>query len=196
MASLVNLSYQNSALIGFSVYYRVYSSEGGDKKPQTSFDESDISLGRINTLLVAPPLTARSLKACITKVEGLVTPGHALYKDMELFQDINSDTAMNDTDVISFQGDNLAYPGSDEGNPVAIVNAMASSTADQKMPGKVLSEYPLDSAATNRALSDRPNSQFTKRARITWVTVAEIFRFSSYSISLQATKETNPLGSQ
>ena len=195
-ASLVHISYPNSTLISFAVYYRVYSSEGGDKKAQTSFDESDASLGCINTLLVAPPLTAGSLKACIAKVEGLVTPGHALYKDMELFQDINSDTAMSDTDVISFQGDSLAYPGSDEGNPVAVVNATASSTADQKTPGNVLSKYPLDSAATNRALSDRPNSQFTKRARITWVTVAEIFRFSSYSIPLQATKETNPPGSQ
>ena len=54
---------------------------------KTSFDESDISLGHINALFIAPPHTAGSLKACIVKVEGLVTPGHALYKDMELFQD-------------------------------------------------------------------------------------------------------------
>ena len=196
-ASLVDISCRYTVLISFVVYYRVYLSEGkGDEKAKTFFDESDISLGRINTLLIAPPLTAGSLKACIAKVEGLVTPGHALYKDMELFQDINSDTAMSDTDVISFQGDNLAYPGSDEGNPVAIVNATASSTADRKTPGKVLSQNSLGSATTNRALSDRPNSQFTKRARITWVTVTEIFRFPSYSILLQATKETNPPGSQ
>jgi hypothetical protein len=107
------------------------------------------------------------LKACIAKVEGLVTPGHALYKDMELFQDMTSDTAMSDTDVISFQGD--TYPGSDEGDPVALVNATANTAADQKAkptPGKVLSEYPLDTAATNRALSDGPDSKFTKRARL------------------------------
>jgi hypothetical protein len=105
------------------------------------------------------------LKAHIAKVEGLVTPGHALYKDMQLFQDMNSDAAMSDTDVISFQGD--TYPGSDEGDPVALVNATANMAADQKAkptPGKVFSEYPLDTAATNCALSD---SNFTKRARLT-----------------------------
>ena len=102
------------------------------------------------------------------KVEGLVTPGHALYKDMELFQDMNSDTAMSDTDVISFLGD--TYPGSDEGDPLALVNATADTAADQKVkptPGKVLSEYPLDTAATNPTHSDGPDSNFTKRAHLT-----------------------------
>ena len=167
-ACLVDISYPNSALISFSVYYRVYSSEGGDIKANTSFDESDISLGRINTLLIAPPHTAGSLKACIAKVEGLVTPGHALYKGMELFQDMNSDAAMSDTDVISFQDD--TYPGSDEGDPVALANAITDTSADQKAKptsGKVLSEYPPDTVATNCALSDGPDSKFTNRARLT-----------------------------
>ena len=64
---------------------------------------------------------------------------------MELFQDTNSDAAMSDTDVISFQGD--TYLGSDEGDPVALVNATADTAADKKakpIPGKVQSEYPLD----------------------------------------------------
>ena len=169
-ASLVNVSYHNSVLITFAVYYRVYLSEReGEEKAKTSFDESDISLGRINTLFIAPPHTAGSLKACIAKVEGLVTPGHALYKDMELFQDMCGDAAMSDTDVISFQGD--TYPGSDEGDPVALANATANTTVDQKVkdtPGKVLGEYPLDIAATNRTLSDRPDLKFTKRARLTY----------------------------
>ncbi|EDR07291.1 uncharacterized protein LACBIDRAFT_299041 [Laccaria bicolor S238N-H82] len=102
------------------VYYRIYSSEGkGDTKAKTSFDESDISLGRINLLFIAPPHTAGSLKACIAKVEGVVTPGHPLYKHVKLFEDMNGDTAMSDTDVISFQGD--TYPGSDADDPVALV---------------------------------------------------------------------------
>ena len=162
-ASLVDVSYPNSALISFAVYYRVYSSQGGDQKAKTSFDESDISLGRLNTLFIAPPHTAGSLKARIAQVEDLVWPGHALYKDMGLFQDINSDAAMSDTNVISFQGD--TYPGSDEDDPVVLVNA--TSNADKPASGKVLSEYPLDTAATNRALSDGPDSKFTKRARLT-----------------------------
>ena len=83
------------------------------------------------------------MKAHIAKVEGLVTAGHALYKDMELFQDANNDAAMSDTDVISFQGD--TYPGSDEGDPVALVNATTNTAADEKAkptPGKILGEYP------------------------------------------------------
>ena len=94
-ASLVDISYSYSALISFTVYYRVYLSGGkGDKKAKTSFDESDNSLGRINSLFIAPPHTARCLKAYIAKVEGLVMPGHAVYKDMELFRDTDSDAAM------------------------------------------------------------------------------------------------------
>ena len=170
MASLVDISYPNSALISFAVYYRVYISErDGEDKAKMSFDESDISLGRINTLFIAPPHTVGSLKACIAKVEGLITPGHALYKDMELFEDMNSDTAMSDTNIISFQGD--TYPGSDEGNPVALVNAITNTAVDQKAkprPGKVLHEYPLDALATHYALLDGPDSKFTKHAQLTW----------------------------
>ena len=138
---LVDVSYLYNALISFAVYYRVYLSEGeADEGAKTSFDESDVSLGRINTLSIAPPHTAGSLKACIAKVEGLVTPGHALYKDMELFENMNGDAAMSDADVISFLGD--AYPGSHEGDPVALVNATVNTAADQKAKpasGNVLS---------------------------------------------------------
>ena len=167
-ASPLEVSYPNSILISFAVYYRVYSSEGGDKKARTSFDESDTSLGRINILLITPPHTAGSLKACIANVESLVTPGHALYKDMELFRKIDSDAAMGDADVISFQDDTC--PGCDEDDPVALVNATANTAADQKVKptsDKVLSQYPLDTAATKRALSDGPDSNFTKRGRLT-----------------------------
>ena len=85
---------------------------------------------------------------------------------MELFQDVNSEAAMSDTDIISFQGD--TYPGSDEDDPVALVNAATNTAADQKVKptsGNVLSKYPVDTAATNHALLDGPDSKFTKRAR-------------------------------
>ena len=158
-ASVVVVSCPFSPLISFAVYYRVYLSRGkGDEKAKTFFDESDISLGCINSLFIAPPHTTGSLKACIAKVEGLVMPGHALYKDMELFQNIDSDTIMSDTNVISFQGD--AYSGSDEDNPVALVNATTNTAADQKaklIP--VSSGYSLRTllGATNHALSDGPD---------------------------------------
>ena len=86
---------------------------------------------------------------------------------MELFEDMSSDAAMSDTDVISFQGD--IYPGNDEGDPVALVNATANTAVEQKAKptsGKVHSDYPPDTAVTNRALSDGPDSKFTKRARV------------------------------
>ena len=168
MASLVDVSYPNSALISFAIYYHVNSSEGGDQKAKTSFDETDISLGHLNTLFIMPPHTAVPLKACIAQVEDLVCLGHALYKDMELIQNISSDAAMSDTDIISFQGD--IYLSSDEDDPVALVNATANLTVDQKAKhtsGKLLSEYPLDTAATNHALSDAPNSIFMKHAQLT-----------------------------
>ena len=137
------MSLTHSALISFTVYYCVYLSGGkGDKKARTSFDESDISLGRINTLFIAPPRTAGCLKACITKVEGLATLSHACYKDMELFKDVNSDTTMNDMDVISFLDD--TYTGSDRGNPIALVNAN----------GNVFSQYQQHRASANHFLSD------------------------------------------
>ncbi|EDR07299.1 uncharacterized protein LACBIDRAFT_328169 [Laccaria bicolor S238N-H82] len=163
VSHLIDDSYPNRALMSFAVHYRVYSSKGGDQKAKTSFDQTDISLGRINTLFIAPPHTAGSLKARIAQVEGLITPGHALYKDMELFQDTDSDAAMNDTDIISFQGDN--YPGGDEGDPVALVNATTNTAADQKT--KPTSKPTPDTAATHRALSDGPDSQFTKPAQLT-----------------------------
>ena len=118
MASLVYVSYPNSALISFAIYYHVNSSEG-DQEAKTSFDETDISLGCLNTLFITPPHTAGSLKARIAQVEDLVCLGHALYKDMELFQNISSDTATSDTNVIYFQGD--TYPGHDEDDPIALV---------------------------------------------------------------------------
>ncbi|EDR07302.1 uncharacterized protein LACBIDRAFT_328174 [Laccaria bicolor S238N-H82] len=164
---------------------KIHHGGKGDQKAKTCFDERDISLGRINTLFIAPPHTAGSLKLCIENVEGLVTPGHALYKDMELFKDTDSDTAMNDTDVISFQGD--TYPaGSDQGNPVALVNATTNTAADQDegdhvapvnattnratdqkakpTPGKVLSEYPLDTAPTNRFFNQMDQIQNSRDA--------------------------------
>ena len=64
MASVVNLSYPNSALINFAVYYRVYPLGGkAEEKAKTSFDESDISLGRIiaSTPSSSLPLTPLGL---------------------------------------------------------------------------------------------------------------------------------------
>ena len=76
-ASPLEVSYPNSVLINFAVYYRVYSSEGGDKKLRTSFDASDTSLVQIKTIVVAPmklffcyhPLLLKDLFISITSRE-------------------------------------------------------------------------------------------------------------------------------
>ena len=130
-------------------------------------------------------------------MEGLVTPGHALYKGMELFQDMNSDAAMSDTDVISFHDD--TYPGSDEGDPVALSNATADPAADQKAKptsGKVLSEYPPDTGNSFRWTRFKFHETRSVNLYFQWVTDPEIIQFSSFSIPLQITKEYNPPGYQ
>ena len=163
----------NSAVnVSFAVHYRVYSSEG-DEKSKTSFDESDASLGRINTLLVAPPRTVGSLKACIAKIEGLVTPGHALYNDMELFEDMGSKTSTNDSDFLSFIGD--TYPGSNEWDPVALVNAafnvpvheresMVSPLRSQVKPPEAIDK--LHTLVAQYQIVSDPDPTFTKTARL------------------------------
>ncbi|KIK05991.1 hypothetical protein K443DRAFT_319185 [Laccaria amethystina LaAM-08-1] len=77
---------------------------------------------------------------------------------MELFEDLNSDAAMSDIYVISFQGD--TYPGSDEDDPVALVNA-----------------------AVDQPAQDEPDSKFTKRARITTTSGYEINKPAWLSIN-------------
>jgi hypothetical protein len=163
----------NSAVnVNFAVHYRVYSSEG-DETSKTSFEESDASLGRINTLLVAPPRTVGSLKACIAKIEGLVTPGHALYEGMELFEDMGSKTSMNDSDFLSFLGD--TYPGSNEWDPVALVNAAFNVPVPERESIVSLLRSPVNPpedidklhtlVARYQIISD-PDPKFTKTARV------------------------------
>lgn len=153
------------------VHYRVYSSEG-DERSKTSFVESDASLGRINTLLVAPPRTVGSLKACIAKMEGLVIPGHALYEDMELFEDMGSKTSMNGSHFLSFLGD--TYPGSNEWDPVALVNAafnvpvheresISPLRSEAKPPEDIDKLHTL--VAQYQIVSD-PDPTFTQTARL------------------------------
>ena len=80
---------------------------------------------------------------------------------MELFKDVNSDTTMNDMDVISFL-DNT-YAGSNGGNPVALVNANSN----------VFNWYQQHQASVNHFLSDGSDSNFMKWGQLIYTHVEE-----------------------
>ena len=81
---------------------------------KTAFDMDDPSLGRIDTLSIAPPQTLASLKSQVMKTEGLVN------QKIQLFEDMDGEVPMNDADThISFQ--TQVYLGHDEDQPITIV---------------------------------------------------------------------------
>ena len=65
----------------------------------TAFDRNDTSLGRVDTLSVAPPYTVASLKLRIVKAEGI------LCRKIRLFEDPDGETLMKDVDKLSFLAD-------------------------------------------------------------------------------------------
>ena len=95
----------------FSVYYRVYDDDG-EIVSKTSFDENNLSLGRVNTLSVPPPQTVFSLKNRIIISEDLSGD------NVQLFEDEASNSAMNDSDSLTLLSD--MFPGFTEDCPIAI----------------------------------------------------------------------------
>ena len=93
------------------MYYRVYDDDSG-AVPKTSFDENDLSLGRVSTLSVPPPHTVSSLKNLIVMSEGI--SGH----NVQLFGDEGSESAMNDSDALTLLSD--TFPGFTEDRSIAI----------------------------------------------------------------------------
>jgi hypothetical protein len=100
------------------VYYRLYDDDG-EAVSKTSFDESDPSLGRINTFTIPPPHTVASLKDCLVHVEGV--SGH----DVQLLENEDGEVTLNDGDAIAFLTDN--FPGSKEGQPIVFTFAQSAS---------------------------------------------------------------------
>ena len=81
---------------------------------KTAFDTDDSSLGRIDTLSIAPPQTLASLRSQVMSAEGLVN------QKIQLFEDMDGEVPMNDTaSHISFQ--TQVYPRHDEDQPITIV---------------------------------------------------------------------------
>ena len=95
------------------MYYRLYD-EGGEISSKTSFDDTDSSLGRLDTLCISPPYTALSLKYCITEAEGVSSD-----RVCNLFEDEGGESTLKDGDTVALFSNN--YPGITKEEPVAIV---------------------------------------------------------------------------
>ena len=95
-----------------SVHYRVFDNNG-EATSKTSFDETDTALGRVDVLSIALPYTVASLKRRLMKAEEISDP------NPQLFEDEDSNTAMNDGDTITLCA--KSFPGITEDEPIAIV---------------------------------------------------------------------------
>ena len=96
------------------VYYRVYD-EDGESPSKTTFDHSEPCLGRIDTLSVPPPYTISSLKRCLIQAEKYAD------RELQLFEEDDGETMMNDSDRIALHADTY-FLGSSEDNPIALVS--------------------------------------------------------------------------
>ena len=104
----------------FSVYYRVYDNDGGAVS-KTSFNESDPSLGHVNTLSVLPPHTVSCLKNFIIRSKGI--SGH----NVQLFEDEGSESAMNDSVALNLSD---TFPGIIEDQPIAITYELGAKNGE------------------------------------------------------------------
>ena len=111
MVRAITLSFAERPQV-YLVYYRVYD-DVGEITSKTHFDRDDTSLGRIDVLSIAPPRTASCLKSRLLKAED------SLGDDAQLFEEMGSDSPMDNTDLLTLLGDD--YPGSTEDRPMAIV---------------------------------------------------------------------------
>ncbi|KIJ94173.1 hypothetical protein K443DRAFT_12337 [Laccaria amethystina LaAM-08-1] len=76
------------------IHYRVYN-ESGETASTRSFNENDVSLGRVNVLRVPLPHTAASLKTYLAKVEGVMD------RHTQLFEDEGGNATFEDGDSIA-----------------------------------------------------------------------------------------------
>ncbi|EDQ99077.1 uncharacterized protein LACBIDRAFT_335368 [Laccaria bicolor S238N-H82] len=95
------------------VYYRVYE-EAGEVSSKTSFDETDLSLGRVTGLSVPPPHSGASLEACLIQAEKIPS------QNVKLFKDDGGENILNHNEVLDLFSDN--YPGVLLDDPIAIVH--------------------------------------------------------------------------
>jgi len=80
---------------------------------EISFNEEDTALGHINSLSITPPFNISSLKAWLTKVEGIGA------KILQLFEYLSANSPMSDSASVALLTDQ--YPGSTPDEPMAFI---------------------------------------------------------------------------
>ena len=112
------------------MYYHIYD-EQGETVSKTSFDQNTPSLGRVNTLSIPPPHTIASLKNHLIKSENIL--GH----NVQIFEDEDGESPMNDTDAIDLLSD--SFPGCMEEHPIAVTyEAQGASLSSQSQTQPLL----------------------------------------------------------
>ena len=107
------------------MHYHIYD-EQGVTASKTSFDQNTPSLGRVNTLAIPPPHSIASLKNHLIKSENI------LGRDVQIFEDEDSEFPMNDTDAIALLSE--SFPGSMEDQPIAVTHeAQGASSSSQPL---------------------------------------------------------------
>ena len=102
------------------MYYLIYD-EQGETESKTSFGQNTPSLGRVNILAIPPPHTLASLKNHLIKSENLSG------RDVQIFEDEDSVSPMNDTDAIALLSD--SFPGCMEEQPIAVTYEVPQAAA-------------------------------------------------------------------
>src|ERR1700729_4353850 len=97
-----------------AVYYRVYTADGAIMSENKMADSSDSSLGRVNTVLFAPPHTVSSIKRCLCHLENIGD-----YENTCLFIAASCRSAMDNTDKVSILSH--SGPGAIPQEPMALV---------------------------------------------------------------------------
>ena len=93
----------------------MYSTKG-EIPSKMAFKKGDSSLGRFEALVIAPPHTVASVKACLLKMEGISFLSSAT---SQLFAVLNSEAPMKDDTPLQFL--THPYPGGAGDNPMAFV---------------------------------------------------------------------------
>ena len=135
------------------MHYHIYD-EQGETVSKTSFDQNTPSLGRVNTLAIPPPHTVASLKNYLIKSEDI------LGRDVQIFEDEDSESPMNDTDAIALLSD--SFPGCMEDQPIAVTHEAqgASSSSQPLLASKLNHEFTLP-------LTTGLQSTFTRKLKAT-----------------------------
>ncbi|EDR15483.1 uncharacterized protein LACBIDRAFT_321347 [Laccaria bicolor S238N-H82] len=131
------------------VYYHIYD-EQGETVSKTSFNQNTPSLGRVNTFAIPPPHTLASLKNHLVKSENI------LGRDVQILQDEDSESSMNDADSIALLSN--SFPGCAEDQPIAVTYEVQGAG----VANNVNNENPNDREAQLRSVLHQTREELRK----------------------------------